>query len=652
MELLSMDIVPDLAAEATYYATALGWRVIPCHTPTPEGGCSCGSPNCKKPGKHPRLAKWQHQATTDPEQIAKWWGQWPDANVGVALGPASRIFDIEYDDAEGEATAEELLTGTLTLKFRSQRSTHHLFYLPEGLTPPKAVLHWRGLELRFGTDKAGALSIFPPSLHASGIRYEWLKGPRKFGLADAPVWLADAIGGATQAKTPPIASTPLLPAEGLSLVMQGDRETLDTAPGESEGHRHRKLLELVGRYLGTYGANAELATLALAWGARCSPPMEANEVLGVVAKLADREQGKLSESIGKKQVVGGLGLTTTATPPPPPKPRRVLARPYESIEATDVFWLWQDRIALGKLSLLVGEPGLGKTFAAIDIAAHVSTGEPFIDGATPPRGEVAILTAEDGAGDTLRPRLDAAGADVSRVLHIDGVGVDNAAFPSLKDDLGPLEQFFVERPELRLLVVDPISAFLGDKVDSHNNTACRAVLGPLCELLERYRVAMLGITHLSKGQAKAVNRVIGSIAFIAAARAGWLVAKDPDNEDRRLFLPVKNNLGVSHGLAYSIVEGRCQWEAGEVLISADDIDDDENTPRDEAKRWLADKLAGGPYPAKKLLAEARGEGVAEKTLRRAQKDLGVLSERYADAWVWRLPNDPTPPAGPGLLIVQ
>jgi len=299
-----------------------------------------------------------------------------------------------------------------------------------------------------------------------------------------------------------------------------------------------------------------------------------------------------------------------------------------------------------------GEPGLGKTFAAIDIAAHVSTGSPFADGATPPRGEVAILTAEDGAGDTLRPRLDAAGADVSKVLHIDGVGVDNAAFPSLKDDLGPLEQFFIERPELRLIVVDPISAFLGDKIDSHSNTQVRAVLGPLCELLERYRVALLGITHLAKGEAKAINRVIGSIAFVAAARACWLVARDKDNEDLRLFLTIKNNLGRSNGLAYSVVDGRCEWSGNEVLISADDLGDSDDSPRDEAKRWLKEKLANGLFPAKKLLADAKAEGISERTLHRSKKELAVISDRVGEAWVWRLPDQDLPPNEPGLLIVQ
>jgi hypothetical protein len=634
-----MEIVTDILAEAKYYAEALGWRVVPCHSPVGQG-CSCGRADCKKPGKHPRLTSWQNKATSGVSQIESWWQQWPSANLGVVLGPSSQLIDIEYDDAEGEATAEELLSHIKTPKYRSARSCHHLFHFPDWLKPQKAVLRWRGLELRFGTDKAGAQSIFPPSKHASGKSYEWLLSPRQVGLADAPPWLADAIG---EAKAVP--SKGIEDIDALSFVMRDERETLESHAGESEGNRHSKLLELVGRFLGTHGPSGELPQLALAWAARCSPPMDAGEVLSVVARLAEREFSK-----GVKQ--GGGAKLEIATPIP--TPRTFQARPYSAIESTDVKWLWHNRIALGKLTLLVGEPGLGKTFAAVDIAAHVSTGKPFVDGATPPLGEVAILTAEDGAGDTIRPRLDAAQADVSRVLHIDGVG-DAKAFPSLKDDLQPLEQFFRERPELRLLVVDPISGFLGDKIDSHSNTQVRAVLGPLCELCERYQVALLGITHLAKSEAKAINRVIGSIAFVAAARACWLVAKADDDENARLFLPVKNNIARCNGLSYAISgegkEARCFWHAEEVLISADDIGDDDATPRDEAREWLKAKLDTA-MPAKVIWQQAKADGIAERTLKRAKAELGIISERLADAWVWRLPEQELKPAEAGVFIVQ
>jgi hypothetical protein len=209
-----------------------------------------------------------------------------------------------------------------------------------------------------------------------------------------------------------------------------------------------------------------------------------------------------------------------------------------------------------------------------------------------------------------------------------------------------------DNPELRLIIIDPLAAYLGDKIDSHSNTQVRAVLGPLCELAERYRVALLGITHLAKSEAKAINRVIGSIAFVAAARSCWLVAQDSEDEDKRLFLPVKNNLARCSGLSYAVVDGRCVWDSEAVLIGADDIGDDEGTPRDEAKQWLLAKLGDGAKPAKWILNQAKADGIAEKTLRRAQKDLGIVADRLADAWVWRLPEQELDEPPEGTFIVQ
>jgi hypothetical protein len=335
------------------------------------------------------------------------------------------------------------------------------------------------------------------------------------------------------------------------------------------------------------------------------------------------------------------------------------SRQYSEIEPQPIEWLWEQRIARGKLSLLVGPPGLGKTFLACDISARISTGEAFPDGTYPPEGEAAILTAEDGAGDTLRPRLDAAGANVAKVHHIDGIRSSDGkpTFFSLSEHLSQLDEWLVAHPEARLVAIDPISAFLGD-ADSHRNSEVRAILGPVAELAERHGVAIVGITHLSKGQAKAINRIIGSIAFVAAARAAWMIAKDPDDEERRLFLPVKNNLGKAGGLAYRFVgEGqatRIEWDPTPVLVSADeiDIDDNERTPIGEAEEWLTAQLEDAAVPSKAILKKAKADGIAERTLKRAKKELGVISEKEGKNWVWRLPDQPPADTESEAFIVE
>ena len=223
-------MLPDILSEARLYGS-LGWQVLPIHTPTADGKCSCGKASCRKPGKHPRINQWQDRATADQQQIENWWQTWPDANIGVRLGPASNLIDIEFDSAEGEATANELFEFTSTCRYRSHRSTHHLFQFPVGLAIPSAVVSYRGLEIRFGTDKAGAQSVFPPSLHASGERYRWLNHPSEFPPAPPPDWLAKAIAPA---------AAPVVATMAASYVMQ---ETLENAPGQTEGNRHRKLLD-------------------------------------------------------------------------------------------------------------------------------------------------------------------------------------------------------------------------------------------------------------------------------------------------------------------------------------------------------------------------------------------------------------------------
>lgn len=597
-----------------------GWRVVILHCSN-DGVCSCRKAgDCPSPGKHPRLTAWHEKATSDEAEIEQLFSNWPDSNLGVRLGPTSGIVDVEYDDAEGEAMAKRLLDGIATPTFQSHRSTHRLFRFPEGLTIAKAVVTAQGLEMRFGIEKRGSQTVFPPSVHASGIRYEWLAGlsPDEIALAAFPTSLVELLSQAQTKVT-----------DSFEVAMGSGENDLRTHPGVNEGGRNDTLCRLVGVYLKTNGPDAELRELALAWGARCTPAFPGDDVLRIVANLVGKEQSK--------------GVTPSSQAKLSPK-LTLASRPYRDIEAQEVEWLWQDRIAIGKLSLLVGQPGLGKTFLACDMAARVSTGAAFPDGSLAPYGEAAILTAEDGAGDTLRPRLDAAGADVSRVHHIDGIrsGDGKAHFLSLASHLPVVERWLYAHPDVLLLVIDPISAFMGDG-DSHKNAEVRAVLGPLAELAERHRIAVLGITHLSKGQAKAINRIIGSVAFVAAARAAWLIGEDPDAPERRLFLPVKNNLGKATGLAYRLVGDnqatRIEWDTEPVLITADDLDDDrERTPLEEAKAWLIAQLADTPVPSASVLKKAKADGIAERTLKRAKADLKIVSEREGKVWVWRLPG--------------
>jgi len=217
---------------------------------------------------------------------------------------------------------------------------------------------------------------------------------------------------------------------------------------------------------------------------------------------------------------------------------------------------------------------------------------------------------DGGPGDTIRPRVDAAGADVHRVDLIQAVtDVDRETnkpttrMVSLKRDLKAVSELV--RPDTRLLLIDPISAYLNG-ANSHNNSEMRSLLAPLAKLAVRSGLAIVGITHLNKGggNSSALYRTSGSLAFVAAARAVFLVTKDRDDPSRRLAVPVKNNIAPdSTGVAYSVIEAEngspvLAWEPDPVTITADEAmsteSDEVRSERGDAKEWLASELVGRP----------------------------------------------------------
>jgi putative DNA primase/helicase len=337
---------------------------------------------------------------------------------------------------------------------------------------------------------------------------------------------------------------------------------------------------------------------------------------------------------------------------PTPQAGAVL-RCVRDITPKPLRWLWPGRIPLGKLTLLIGDPGLGKSLLTADIASHVTRGTSFRDGATCEAGSVIFLSAEDDAADTIRPRLDAAGADVSRVHILEAVRValtDGSLTEkpfNLETDCASLEGALREHPDVRLIVIDPISAYLGG-VDSHSNAEVRGVLARLATLAAQHGVAVLCITHLRKSAGAAVYRAIASIAFTAAARAVWAVAPDPEDGERRLLLAVKQNLSpIIGGLAFRIETQngvpRLAWEPGAVTLAANDVlgnvdmQQDQNE-RHQAKEWLKDFLADGPVAVKKIQGEAKAAGFSLMTVRRAKEALSVVASKsgYQGAWEWQL----------------
>ena len=331
------------------------------------------------------------------------------------------------------------------------------------------------------------------------------------------------------------------------------------------------------------------------------------------------------------------------------------------IEPVPIRWLWKDRIPLGKLALIVGDGGLGKTTVAHNLVARTTARAPWPDGEenTEP-GSAVILNAEDDPADTTVPRLVAAGAVCERVVLVDGVrrrdesGKLKAGYFNLDTDLGALEERIRELGDCKVVVLDPLSAYLGGRVNAWREDDVRRVLGPVAAMAARHGVAVLGIMHPNKSTtATVLHRISGSAAFGNSARMVWMVAPDPtdETEQRKLFLPSKANIvapGIG-GLAFKTVQDSkgqpvVEWERG--VVSMDVSTAMSNDPGElpgacaEAAKWLRDFLAEGEQNSTDVYKAGKGAGHAERTLRRAQRALGIKPRKSEGGWRWALPGAP------------
>lgn len=350
------------------------------------------------------------------------------------------------------------------------------------------------------------------------------------------------------------------------------------------------------------------------------------------------------------------------------------SRPDESvtlIKASDVkpeptSWLWPGWIAGGKLQILAGAPGTGKTTLAMTIAAIVSNGGDWPDGGKSISGNVVIWSGEDDHADTLTPRLILAGADMSRVYFVSDIldGVDKRAFDPSKDMPILLEKM-AEIGDVRLLIVDPIvSAVSGD---SHKNAEVRRSLQPLVTLAAELKCALLGITHFSKGTSgqDPVERLTGSLAFGALPRVVMTVTncKNPEigSANTRLLCRVKSNIGPDgnghlYGLhecglleTQGVVASTVVW--GEHLIgsvhellkmaASEKTDDDDSADgRRNPSEFLSNLLMQGPLKASEITRLSAEEGFSYQAISRASTKLGVLKKKGGmhEGWIWSLPS--------------
>ncbi len=321
------------------------------------------------------------------------------------------------------------------------------------------------------------------------------------------------------------------------------------------------------------------------------------------------------------------------------------------VRPENVKWIWKGRIPKGKVTIVQGDPGKGKSVLTTDLAARHTVGRDFPDGVPCQAGGVVLLNAEDGLADTILPRLEAAGGDPAKVLSLATVPDEDGhdRLLSIPEDIRTIERG-IRRVNAGLVVIDPFMAFLSGKLNAHKDQDVRKALAPLAAMAERTGAAVVVVTHLNKSEGgNALYRGGGSIGIVGQARSALLVAEDPGDERRRVLASLKNNLSQpAPSLVFNVASAesgaaRVEW-VGDTELKADQLlnvmaSAGRRSAQDGAEDFLREALADGPKKAADVVKEAKKADVAEATLKRAKKALNVLSKKDGDgSWWWHLPK--------------
>jgi RecA-family ATPase len=614
----------------------------------------CGS------NKRPRTAHGFKDASTDPVQIRRWWQEFPDALIGMPTGERTGIDVLDIDDAAEFAEACDLdLSSYTTVKTR--KGCHKWFRRDPAFPMKSRVRAMPGADTRGD----GGYVIVPPSRHEAGEYLFEHHAPPKPMPEALRERLAERPGKAK-------AMAPSPPADGYcsaygAKALQAECELVRNAPnGEQEFRLNAAALKIgalvAGGELDRSGARERLLAAAVQmedfdparpWtDSQLETKIERGLDHGAQtprsAPLSGNSSGATAEEVPLKHFAPEAAHAQSKT-------RALVTQRAADIEPEPVEWLIEGAIPLGMMVVIGGQPGMGKSQIALKLAAAVTTGTGLPDGSSVDRlGSVIVLANEDDAARTIRPRLDAAGADIAKVHLVEGVAREGEQVDhfQLDTDVAALRAKTEEIGDVKLIIIDPPSAYLGPKVDAYKESDVRRILAPLGQLANDTGALVLLVVHLNKRtDGGAQQRFGGSTAWIAAPRAAFLVAEEEATR-RRYMLPVKNNLGNDRlGFEYRVAETILNYRSGPIKApfiewlgtSNRSVGELLNPPKpkdtsalDEAKEFLNSQLAGGTKPAADVKAAATDAGISDATLNRAKTDLRVKSTKVENVWNWAL----------------
>ena len=574
------------------------------------------NPETKKP--YIQWKSFQRRLPTEAE-VEAWWTAKPNSGVAVITGALSGVVVVDLDlhkapEAEHAAIRDAVRKrwGATPWVATTQHGGEHWWFRHPGTE----VRNRTGIIPHVDLRGDGGYVVAPPT-----PGYTWRT--RDGDLDELPIY-HDSKDAA-----------PAPPGNGLDALMTEERPEL--TKGEKEGGRNDAAARLAGQLIDEGKTAAETLVYLRGWNLSNEPPLGDTELRGVVESIASADRRNHPEKGAESA-------------------RHPILTNMADVAAEEVDWLWNPYLPFGKVALLEGHPGYGKTWLALQLTAAITTGAALPGdvaadfGVATPRepANVLFMTAEDGLADTIRPRLNAAGADPSRVSVLEGWRDGQKQGEITLDDL-PLLRQTLEEVHPALWIIDPLFAYLGADKDLHRANEVRPTMAGLKRLAEEYHCVVLGIRHLNKGGGgSAILRGLGSIDFAAAVRSILLVAEDPQDPARRIVAHSKASLArKGESLCFRLDDGTFRWD-GTSQLTADDLvapqgqRKDGYSARDEAEEFLREVLKDGPQEAAEVERQAKSATISPATLKRAKATLGVESlrpKKVGGPWTWAMPGE-------------
>lgn len=605
-----------------------------------------------KPRSKIAAVSWKDFQSSKPtlDQVQNWFAEETERNVGILTGASSGIVVLDIDaDRGGEESVAKLGPLPRTATVKTGRGTHYYFQHP-GFDVPNQADMLPGVDLRGD----GGYVVAPPSVHENGSAYKWETGLDEASLAPIPesvlTFVTRRKDGA-DADCDPTTNTSASTPYGLRALSE-ECDALSKLPKGARNHDLNIAACKIGQLIGAGELDEAEARAHLIEACERNGLVGDDRLASVHATInSGFKKGKrnprgpaASEANEQNSRKASAGLTLVKA---------------SDIEPRRIWWLWKPVLAIGKLSIIAGDPGVAKSHVAISIAATVSSGGSWPASSQNARtGNVIIISAEDDPADTILPRLLAAGADLEKVYILCAARDDSGGrLFDLNHDVHQLEKQLEAIGGAHLIIIDPITAYLG-KADANNNGDVRGILARLAQLAERHNTCILGVSHLNKDAGKkAAYRITGSLGFSAAARTVYLIDKDGGDPNRRIMAPIKNNVSKDNvGFAFAvdsvtlengIETSHVKFEDTLHTATADEVlieKSDGGEALQVAKDFLEAMLKDGPLEASEIKREAENVGICERTLHRAKRKLGVDSCRRGKKWYWEVTASSDQPA--------